>query len=85
MLATVAKESCVWCGKCDDVCPFKAIEKVEYEGKMIAVINEANCKGCGICLPVCPSNSIQLIGYTDVEMEAMIGALVDEEFVEEKS
>ena len=85
MLAKVDKESCVWCGKCDDVCPFKAIEKVEYEGKMIAVINEANCKGCGICLPVCPSNSIQLIGYTDVEMEAMIGALVDDELGLEKS
>ncbi|OYT17528.1 MAG: 4Fe-4S ferredoxin [Bacteroidetes bacterium 4572_77] len=85
MLSEIDKTSCVWCGKCADVCPFNAIEKVEYEGKTVAVVNEANCKGCGICLPVCPSNSIQLIGYTDVEMEAMIGALVDEEFEVEKS
>jgi len=44
---------------------------------MIAVVNEASCKGCGICLPVCPSNSIQLIGYTDVEIESMVDALID--------
>ena len=76
-LAQIDKSSCNWCDKCTVVCPYDAIVKTEHDGKMIAVVNEANCKGCGICLPVCPSNSIQLIGYTDVEIESMIDALVD--------
>jgi len=76
-LAQIDKSSCNWCDKCTDVCPYDAIVKTEHDGKTIAVVNEANCKGCGICLPVCPSNSIQLIGYTDVEIESMIDALID--------
>ncbi|MEA2041347.1 MAG: CoB--CoM heterodisulfide reductase iron-sulfur subunit A family protein [Bacteroidota bacterium] len=76
-LAQIDKATCEWCDKCTDVCPFSAIEKVEKDGKQVAQIIKANCKGCGMCLPVCPSNSIQLIGYTDVEMESMITALMD--------
>ena len=76
-LAQIDKASCNWCDKCTAVCPYNAITKEEHNGKMVAVINEANCKGCGICLPVCPSNSIQLIGYTDVEIESMIEALIN--------
>ena len=76
-LAQIDKSSCNWCNLCTDVCPYNAIVKEEHNGKMVAVVEEANCKGCGICLPVCPSNSIQLIGYTDVEIESMVDALVD--------
>jgi len=76
-LAQIDKSTCNWCDKCTAVCPYDAIVKEEHNGKMIAVVNEANCKGCGMCLPVCPSNSIQLIGYTDVEIESMISALID--------
>lgn len=76
-LAQIDKTSCNWCDKCTIVCPYDAIVKEEHDGKTVAVVNEANCKGCGMCLPVCPSNSIQLIGYTDVEIESMIDALID--------
>jgi heterodisulfide reductase subunit A len=76
-LAQIDSSSCNWCDKCTAVCPYDAIVKKEHDGKTVAVVNEANCKGCGICLPVCPSNSIQLIGYTDVEIESMIDALID--------
>lgn len=76
-LAQIDKASCNWCDKCTVVCPYNAIVKEEHNGRMVAVVNEASCKGCGICLPVCPSNSIQLIGYTDVEIESMIDALID--------
>ena len=68
---------CNWCDKCADVCPYSAIVKEVKNGKMFAVVHEANCKGCGMCLPVCPSNAIQLIGYTDIEIESMIEALID--------
>lgn len=75
-LAKIDKSTCSWCDKCMDICPYNAIVKIEHDGKTVAEVNEANCKGCGMCLPVCPSNSIQLIGYTDVEIEGMINALL---------
>jgi len=75
-LAIVDPDTCEWCGKCYEVCPFDAIKEERSKDKKIAVVNEASCKGCGMCLPVCPSNSIQLIGYSDSEIEAMIDALV---------
>ena len=76
-LAQIDKLLCNWCDKCADVCPYSAIVKEVKNGKMFAVVHEANCKGCGMCLPVCPSNAIQLIGYTDIEIESMIEALID--------
>ena len=76
-MAQIDKATCNYCDKCTDVCPYSAIEKIEKDGKQIAEIIKSNCKGCGMCLPVCPSNSIQLIGYTDVEIESMIDALME--------
>jgi len=76
-LARIHNNLCEWCDKCTQVCPYDAITKTEYEGKNIAAVNESKCKGCGMCLPVCPFNAIELIGYTDIEIESMIDALVE--------
>ncbi|MCF8297741.1 MAG: 4Fe-4S binding protein, partial [Saprospiraceae bacterium] len=76
-LAIVEKTACEWCDKCSEICPYDAILQEDYNGKKVAVINKTVCKGCGMCLPVCPTNAIQLIGYTDVEIESMIDALVE--------
>ncbi len=73
----IHKNLCEWCDKCQEVCPYDAINKTEYERKSVAVVNEPNCKGCGMCLPVCPVNAIELIGYTDKEIESMIEAMVE--------
>ena len=75
-VATVEKQECEWCGKCDYACPYSAIEKIELDGKIIARVNSAVCKGCGMCLPVCPSNAINLIGLEDEDVENMIDALI---------
>jgi len=75
-MAKVDPEICVWCDACRQACPYEAIVKLDRNGKKMADVNRANCKGCGMCLPVCPENAIQLIGYTDMEMESMIEALV---------
>ena len=75
-LAKIDPDLCVWCDKCAASCPYDAITKSDKNGKAVADVNSANCKGCGMCLPVCPENAIQLIGYTDIEMESMIEALV---------
>ncbi len=75
-LAKIDKTICEWCDKCSEVCPYDAIIKTEKDGKTVAMVNESTCKGCGMCLPVCPVNAIQLIGYTDIEIESMIEALI---------
>jgi heterodisulfide reductase subunit A len=76
ILAKIDKSSCEWCDECTKICPFSAIIKTDYNGKAVAEVNEANCKGCGMCLPVCPTHAIQLSGYTNIEMESMITALI---------
>jgi heterodisulfide reductase subunit A len=75
-LAMIYKDKCVWCDECTTACPFDAIIKTDFEGKTIAMVEEAKCKGCGMCLPVCPENAIDLKGFTDVEMETMIDAMI---------
>jgi len=75
-VAKVNEETCEWCGKCDEACPYSAFEKIEVNGKFIAKVNPAVCKGCGMCLPVCPTNALQLIGLSDEDVESMIDALI---------
>ena len=75
-IAEVNEDTCEWCGKCDEACPYSAFEKIEKNGKFIAKVNPAICKGCGMCLPVCPANSLNLIGFTDEDVEDMIDALL---------
>ncbi len=75
-VASVDKESCEWCEKCREACPYDAFSKVTKEGKMVAEVNAAVCKGCGMCLPVCPSDAIDLIGLTNEEVESMIDVLL---------
>jgi len=76
-LAKVNYKACTWCGKCAEICPFDAIDMVEYDGKNVAKVVEEKCKGCGMCTPVCQEDALDVIGFTNVEMESMIEALID--------
>ena len=75
-LAVIDKSLCKSSGDCIKICPYDAITTKEYDGKTVSVVNKASCKACGMCIPVCPENAIQLIGYTDIEIESMIEALI---------
>jgi heterodisulfide reductase subunit A len=75
-VAKIDEEKCTWCGKCLDACPYSALTKESFNGKMVARVNESICKGCGMCLPVCPKDAIDLTGCSDIEVEKMIDALV---------
>jgi MinD superfamily P-loop ATPase len=50
----VDEEKCSFCGKCGEICQFKAIAVV---GKTVLVFNEL-CHGCGGCMEICPENAI---------------------------
>ena len=78
LVATVDPDRCTWCGKCQDACPYGAIEQLSLNGREVATISEAGCKGCGGCVPICPENAIDLRGYTDAQITAMIDGLLQE-------
>ncbi|MHB0884357.1 MAG: CoB--CoM heterodisulfide reductase iron-sulfur subunit A family protein [Bacillota bacterium] len=79
LVATVAPDQCTWCGKCQEACPYGAVEKVRSDaGHDVAVVREAVCKGCGGCVPACPKDAINLQGYTDAQVRAMIDGLLKE-------
>jgi len=78
LVAVVNEQACEWCGLCAEVCPYGAPGEAEREGRKVAIIDKAACKGCGACVPVCPKDAIDLLGYTDVQIRAMIEALAAE-------
>jgi heterodisulfide reductase subunit A len=78
LVAMVDPGRCTWCGKCENACPYGAIEKLSLNGREVAAISEAGCKGCGGCVPMCPDNAIDLRGYTDAQITAQIDGLLQE-------
>jgi heterodisulfide reductase subunit A len=77
MVALVAAEACTWCGKCQEACPYDAIEQVEADGRQVAQVIRTACKGCGGCVPVCASDAVDLQGYTDAQIRSMIDGLLE--------
>jgi heterodisulfide reductase subunit A len=77
-IARVDAERCLWCGECQEACPYAAIEKSILDGKEIASVIPSLCKGGGACVPVCPEDAIELTGYTSEEIMATIDALIEQ-------
>jgi MinD superfamily P-loop ATPase len=50
----VNEKKCTYCGKCADICQFKAIAVLE---KTVLVFSEL-CHSCGGCMEVCPEGAI---------------------------
>jgi heterodisulfide reductase subunit A len=78
LVATVDADKCTWCGKCQEACPYAAVEMVQMNGRDVATIAAAVCKGCGGCVPVCEKDAVDLQGYTDAQIRAMIDGLAKE-------
>ena len=80
LVAEVSEEKCIGCGKCEEVCPYKAISLVEitkeFEDINITVtkssINAAVCKGCGTCAATCPVGAIMVKHYDFDQINTMI-------------
>ena len=52
----VITNRCINCGKCFEICPFKAITK----GKKKYIISSNLCDECGLCYYICPVKAIEL-------------------------
>ena len=73
--AVVNPDLCRGCGRCEEVCEFKAIELVEVAPKVMnARINEISCKGCGTCSVTCPTGAITMQHFTEKQVNAMVEA-----------
>ncbi len=78
LVATVDPERCTWCGACQEVCPYAAIDKITVDGREVATISAATCKGCGGCTSYCPDHAIDLLGSTTSQIESMIDSLAED-------
>ncbi|HDP70672.1 MAG TPA: (4Fe-4S)-binding protein, partial [Actinobacteria bacterium] len=47
----INRDICIECGKCEELCRFKAIKNFE--------IDEISCEGCGVCCLACPVSAIE--------------------------
>ncbi|MBM3707680.1 MAG: (4Fe-4S)-binding protein [Actinobacteria bacterium] len=53
----VVNESCINCGKCEELCRFDAILNSTTDIK----IDSLKCEGCGVCEYICPASAIGLV------------------------
>jgi len=77
-------EKCNGCGKCEEICLFHSIERIditkEFEDVSLnirkSIINSAICKGCGRCAVICPVKAISARHY-DLDQ---ISTIIDSHF-----
>jgi len=75
--AVVNPDLCRGCGRCEEVCEFKAIELVEAAPKVVnARVNEISCKGCGTCSVTCPTGAITMRHFNERQINAMVEAAI---------
>jgi heterodisulfide reductase subunit A len=74
--ALVNEERCRGCGRCAEVCAFKAIEVVEKNGRRVAEVNELLCEGCGVCSATCCNKSIEVTNYQSNQIVPSIRSLI---------
>ncbi len=83
----IDESKCIGCGRCYEVCPYKAIERVKIEKVFENItlteeksrIIQAMCKGCGTCSVECPVGAITARHFTTDQLNSMIQAYLFEE------
>ncbi|MCE4606521.1 MAG: 4Fe-4S binding protein [Desulfurococcales archaeon] len=59
-LVKVDEEKCPVCDSCSNLCPFRALERVNEGDETKLVFHMDRCTACGICEKVCPYNALKL-------------------------
>ncbi len=49
-------ESCIWCSRCVEVCPYAA--RKLNRGEQRNLLDEGRCRYCGLCASVCPTSAL---------------------------
>ncbi|MHA1327628.1 MAG: 4Fe-4S dicluster domain-containing protein, partial [Promethearchaeota archaeon] len=72
-VAVVNPARCSGCGICVENCAYNAIELIEDRRfGIVASINQALCKGCGACSGNCRCSAIDIMGFSAIQIHAMI-------------
>jgi heterodisulfide reductase subunit A len=80
LISEVNETLCIGCGKCEEVCPYQAVELREIEKSFEDItiiikksyVNSALCKGCGTCGATCPVGAISVKHYDFNQIGVMI-------------
>jgi heterodisulfide reductase subunit A-like polyferredoxin len=80
-VAVIDPSKCTGCLTCVRICPFGVPQmRADLAGvggiQGAAYVEAAVCQGCGTCAAECPAQAIQLMDYTDEQMLAKVGALL---------
>jgi heterodisulfide reductase subunit A-like polyferredoxin len=76
LAAVVDPERCRACKTCITACEYGAPALVEVNGRYTSWIDPAICTGCGTCAAHCPSGAIAAGCSTDIQINAMLGAIL---------
>jgi len=74
IVSSIDMDTCIGCGICETLCPYKAIQMIKVGKRKKAETISASCKGCGICASHCPSLSITMGGFTNEQILDQIKA-----------
>jgi len=83
-ISKVDQEACRGCGRCEEICPYNAIEleekEIKLETKAIktvkAFVNPGVCKGCGLCVVTCPVSAITISHFQNETIETQVDAIL---------
>jgi heterodisulfide reductase subunit A len=81
LVAEVNTDTCISCFACEEVCPYGAVERVDYidpetgAAGQVARVNPGVCEGCGVCIPVCRPKAVDLKGFSDEQIYSEINVL----------
>ena len=73
-------DACIFCGKCEAVCPQNAIRVTKKEHH----INRRLCDACGICVSTCPVGALEILGR-EVTVEQIIEEIEGDRIFWERS
>jgi heterodisulfide reductase subunit A len=85
LTARVDASRCMACFECVRICPYLAADRREIRDRqgnllrLVAQVNPAMCEGCGACVAGCRAGAMDLAGFTDMQMFAQLGALMEKE------
>ena len=83
MISKVDPQKCAGCGCCTEVCPYSAIELVDFPDRFggkkvtrkVAQVNGGLCQGCGACTVACKPGAVDLLGFTNLQLLEEVDAV----------
>jgi ferredoxin len=73
---SISRERCVakrGCALCVRACPYGALESKNGAIRL----DKARCRSCGLCVTACPREAVLFPGYTGLQIDAQVRALLD--------